>query len=64
LGHVSLDRTKVRANASKHKAKIYERLLAKRSYLGSKETSQYRLSWRPTQTPVMGRTAASSTRVA
>jgi len=30
LGHVSLDGTKVRANASKHKAMSYERLLAKR----------------------------------
>jgi transposase len=30
LGHVALDGTKVRANASKHKAMSYERLLAKR----------------------------------
>jgi len=30
LGHVSLDGTKLRANASKHKAMSYERLLAKR----------------------------------
>lgn len=30
LGHVSLDGTKVRANASKHKAMSYERLQAKR----------------------------------
>ena len=30
LGHVSLDGTKIRANASKHKAMSYERLLAKR----------------------------------
>jgi|SRR5918994_96890 transposase len=30
LGHVSLDGTKVRANASKHKAMSYERLLARR----------------------------------
>ena len=33
LGHVSLDGTKVRANASKHKAMSYERLLAKRKLL-------------------------------
>jgi transposase len=33
LGHVSLDGTKVRANASKHKAMSYERLLAKRKSL-------------------------------
>ena len=33
LGHVSLDGTKVRANASKHKAMSYERLLAKRKTL-------------------------------
>lgn len=33
LGHVSLDGTKVRANASKHKAMSYERLLAKRQTL-------------------------------
>ena len=33
LGHVSLDGTKVRANASKHKAMSYERLLAKRQSL-------------------------------
>jgi transposase len=33
LGHVSLDGTKVRANASKHKAMSYERLLAKRRSL-------------------------------
>lgn len=30
LGHVALDGTKVRANASKHKAMSYERLLSKR----------------------------------
>ena len=30
LGHVALDGTKIRANASKHKAMSYERLLAKR----------------------------------
>jgi transposase len=30
LGHVSLDGTKLRANASKHKAMSYDRLLAKR----------------------------------
>src|SRR3990170_3152171 len=30
LGHVSLDGTKLRANASKHKAMSYERLLSKR----------------------------------
>ena len=30
LGHVSLDGTKIRANASKHKAMSYERLLSKR----------------------------------
>jgi transposase len=33
LGHVSLDGTKIRANASKHKAMSYERLLAKRKSL-------------------------------
>ena len=33
LGHVALDGTKVRANASKHKAMSYERLLAKRKSL-------------------------------
>jgi hypothetical protein len=33
LGHVALDGTKVRANASKHKAMTYERLLAKRHSL-------------------------------
>ena len=33
LGHVSLDGTKVRANASKHKAMSYERMLAKRKLL-------------------------------
>ncbi|TAK53492.1 MAG: IS1182 family transposase [Dehalococcoidia bacterium] len=33
LGHVALDGTKVRANASKHKAMSYERLLAKRTSL-------------------------------
>ena len=33
LGHVSLDGTKLRANASKHKAMSYERLLAKRKSL-------------------------------
>jgi hypothetical protein len=33
LGHVSLDGTKVRANASKHKAMSYERLLGKRQAL-------------------------------
>lgn len=33
LGHVALDGTKVRANASKHKAMSYERLLAKRKTL-------------------------------
>ena len=33
LGHVSLDGTKVRANASKHKAMSYERLLVKRKLL-------------------------------
>jgi transposase len=33
LGHVSLDGTKVRANASKHKAMSYERVLAKRKTL-------------------------------
>jgi transposase len=33
LGHVALDGTKLRANASKHKAMSYERLLAKRHSL-------------------------------
>jgi transposase len=33
LGHVALDGTKLRANASKHKAMSYERLLAKRKSL-------------------------------
>lgn len=33
LGHVALDGTKIRANASKHKAMSYERLLAKRHSL-------------------------------
>ena len=33
LGHVALDGTKVRANASKHKAMSYERLLSKRHSL-------------------------------
>jgi ribonuclease D len=33
LGHVALDGTKIRANASKHKAMSYERLLAKRKSL-------------------------------
>jgi transposase len=33
LGHVALDGTKIRANASKHKAMSYERLLSKRKSL-------------------------------
>jgi transposase len=33
LGHVSLDGTKIRANASRHKAMSYERLLSKRKSL-------------------------------
>jgi IS5 family transposase len=33
LGHISLDGTKVRANASKHKAMSYERMLAKEEVL-------------------------------
>jgi transposase len=42
LGHVSLDGTKVRANASKHKAMSYERMLARRKALEAEVESWFR----------------------
>jgi transposase len=42
LGHVSLDGTKLRANASKHKAMSYERLLAKRRLYEAEIESWFR----------------------
>jgi len=42
LGHVSLDGTKVRANASKHKAMSYGRLLAKRRSLEEEVESWFK----------------------
>jgi transposase len=42
LGHVSLDGTKVRANASKHKAMTYERLLTKRHLLEAEIESWFK----------------------
>jgi transposase len=42
LGHVALDGTKIRANASKHKAMSYERLLSKRKSLAEEIESWFR----------------------
>ena len=42
LGHVCLDGTKVRANASKHKAMSYERMQAKRKALAAEVESWFR----------------------
>jgi transposase len=42
LGHVALDGTKIRANASKHKAMSYERLLSKRKTLQEEIESWFR----------------------
>src|SRR4029077_1718783 len=44
LGHVSLDGTKVRANASKHKAMSYARLQTKREAYEKEIESWFRLA--------------------
>jgi transposase len=59
LGHVALDGTKIKANASKHKAMSYERMKKREAELKAEVAGRRWRRWRPTPSWPRRKSAAS-----